>query len=150
MQSSLPSSRRAGAIVSLVGVGLMALGLMLPLFIQSNPQVPNSAHGVYEWQIVSIGSSLLNVVLSIAALLPVVAAVLVLITSVMALRGNPVLQLTWLIRTAAVVGLAIQVLFEIFVYVISQIGYARTDIALGFWGVPLGLLIMVIGVFIAK
>src|SRR5205807_4311380 len=51
MLSSLSSSR-IRVVVSLAGVALSIVGFFLPMFIESNPGVPGSAHPVYEWQVV--------------------------------------------------------------------------------------------------
>jgi len=51
MLSSLSSSR-IRAVVSLAGVALSIVGFFLPMFTESNPGVPGSAHPVYEWQVV--------------------------------------------------------------------------------------------------
>jgi hypothetical protein len=55
---AISSSPRIGAMVSLAGVALTLLGYFLPMFTQSNPQVPGSAHGVYEWQAINLSSNL--------------------------------------------------------------------------------------------
>src|SRR5256885_17089402 len=51
MLSSLSSSR-VRAVVSLAGIALCLVGFFLPMFTESNPGVPGSAHPVYEWQVV--------------------------------------------------------------------------------------------------
>jgi uncharacterized paraquat-inducible protein A len=143
MQSSLSSSPRMGAMVSLAGVALALIGFFLPMFVQSNPQIAGSAHPVYEWQTVTIGPELLTVVFTIIAALPVLAMLIILAISVATLLQVST-QPAWLKRVAAW-GLAIQIFFEMAIFVLSLIGYARTDIAWGFAVIPIGFLLMLVG-----
>src|SRR2546430_11797261 len=53
MLSSL-SSPRIRAVVSLAGIALCLVGFFLPMFTESNPGVPGSAHPVYEWQVLTL------------------------------------------------------------------------------------------------
>ncbi|HYU71887.1 MAG TPA: hypothetical protein VEL31_04320, partial [Ktedonobacteraceae bacterium] len=145
MQSSLSSSPRMGAMVSLAGVALVLLGFFLPMFTQSNPQVAGSAHPVYEWQVVAIGPDLLTIVFTAVAALPLLGVLIILATSVAALLRVPLPQLVWLKRVAAAWGLTIQLFFEMIVFVLSLIGYARTDLAWGFVVVPIGFMVMFVG-----
>lgn len=155
MQSSLSSSSssRAGALVCLTGVALTLLGFFLPLFTASNPQVPGSIHPEYEWQLIqSIGYGFSPVFwfLSVFAALPILGVLIILVTSMAVLFRIPFPQLVRLKRAAVGGGLAFQLVFEILIYVISGIGYARVEIAPGFVVMPLGFLITMIGVFIVE
>ncbi len=151
-----PSSPRIGALVSLAGVALIILGFLLPMFTQSNPQVPGSAHGVYEWQAINLSSNLIVTALfaSLAAL-PLLGMLIVCGTSVAALyllhspghfiHSSPIVSLR---RAAAGWGVGIQLLFDVLVFQLSLVGYARTDIAWGFVVVLVGFSISVIGAWI--
>lgn len=148
MQSS-SSSPRIGAMVSLAGVALILFGFFLPMFTGSNPQVPGSAHPAYEWQFVPVSSGFpLFALFGVPVALPLLGMLIVLATSVAALFRVPLPRLVWLKRAAAAWGLAIQLLFEVFVFLLAGIGYGRTEIAWGFVVVPLGFLIAVIGAFV--
>ena len=107
-----------GAMVSLAGVGLFTLGFFLPMFTQSNPQVPGSAHPVYEWQ------ALPYALLGSLAALPLLAMLIVLVTSLAGLSGVHSPRLVLLKRAATGCGLASQVLFDAFVFLLNSIGYA--------------------------
>ena len=83
MLSSLSSSR-VRAVVSLAGVALCLVGFFLPMFTESNPGVPGSAHPVYEWQVVMrLASS--SVLAGSFAALSLLGVLIVLATSVAAL-----------------------------------------------------------------
>src|SRR2546428_545478 len=80
MLSSLSSSR-IRAVVSLAGVALSIVGFFLPMFTESNPGVPGSAHPVYEWQVVMrLASS--SVLAGSFAALSLLGVLIVLATSV--------------------------------------------------------------------
>ena len=146
---SSTSSYRIRAAVSLAGTALIILGFFLPMFTESNPQVPGSAHPVHEWDFVPLNSGFpLFALFAVPAALPVLGMLIILTTSVAALFGVSLPRLLWLKRAAAAGGLAIQLFFEIFIFVLSLVGYARTEMAWGFVMVPLGFLITVIGVFV--
>src|SRR3989442_5975678 len=82
MLSSLSSSR-IRAVVSLAGVALSLVGFFLPMFTESNPGVPGSAHPVYEWQVVmKLASS--SVLAGSFAALSLLAVLIVLASSVAA------------------------------------------------------------------
>ncbi|GAC1402632.1 MAG: hypothetical protein NVSMB49_18960 [Ktedonobacteraceae bacterium] len=156
---SSSSSPRVGAMVSLVGVALLILGFCLPMFTQSNPQVPGSAHPVYEWQVVNDDPSSvgLTALLGFLAALPLVSMLVVFGTSIEALYRihTPdhyvhAPRIVSLRGAAAVWGLAIQLLFNVFTFQLLSIGYARTDIGWGFVVILMGFIVMVIGAFVVK
>jgi hypothetical protein len=129
------------------------------MFTQSNPQVPGSAHPVYEWQAVNVDS--LNVSLTVLfaflAALPLLGMLIVLGTSIAALSRIHTPEhfihapkIVSLKRTGAGWGLAIQLLFDVIVFQIYLIGYARTDIAWGLVVVLSGFIVTVIGAFVVK
>ena len=107
-------------------------------------EVPNS---VYEWQTMTIGSSLLTVVLTVLDALPLLCMLLVLTTSIATLFHVSLPLLVGLKRAVASWGLVIQFLFEIIIFVLSLIGYGRTDIAWGFVMVLIGFIVMLVGIF---
>ena len=148
---SSSSSPRMGAIVNLAGVALILLGFFLPMFTESNPQVPGSAHPLYEWQIVPVNSGFpLFALFAVPVALPLLGMLIILATSVAALFSVPLPRLVGLKRTAAGGGLAIQLVFDFFVFQLISIGYARIDIAWGFVVVLIGFLITVIGTFVVE
>jgi uncharacterized membrane protein len=156
---SYPSSPRIGAMVSLAGVALIILGFFLPMFTESNPQVPGSAHPVYEWQTVTRVASLpgwFALVGSLAAL-PLLGMLIVLGTSIAALYRihspehfihSP--EIVSLRRIAAGWGLAVQFLFDALVFEMFLIGYGRIDIAWGFVVVLIGFIVIVLGAFVVE
>ncbi len=149
---SSSSSPRIGAMISLAGVALILLGFFLPMFTQSNPQVAGSAHPVYEWQVVNIapGSLGLTALLGVLAALPLVSMLVVFGTSIAALYSIYAPEQFSQRRGVAVWGLAIQLLFDVFVFQLSLIGYSRIDIAWGFVVVLVGFVITVISAFVVK
>ena len=141
----MPSSSRNGAIVSLVGVALIVAGFFLPMFTQSNPQIPGSMHPEYEWQALNFGPSQVTIVFAVFAILPLLGMLIVLATSVATLFQMSLVRLAGLKRVVATFGLVIQFLFEVIIFMISLIGYARTDIAWGFVVIPIGFIVMFVG-----
>ncbi len=148
------SSARIGAVVSLVGVALIMLGFFLPMFTQSNPQVPGSAHPVFEWQAVTVDSLNLGltVLFGLLAALPFLGMILVFGTSSAALYHIHAPEhfihapaIVSLRRVAAGWGLAIQLLFDVLVFQLFLIGYDRIDMAWGFVVVLIGFIVTVIG-----
>ena len=147
----MQSSPRIGSIVSLMGVALIIIGFFLPMFTGSNPQVPGSAHPVYEWQTVSvIGSPLGLVVFSLLAALPLLGMLIVLGVSIMGLYRIHSPEIVFLKRSTAAWALAIQFLFDFFVYLISLIGYGLTVIAWGFVVVLIGFVVMLVGTLLGR
>ena len=147
------SSSRTSAIIDLAGAAIIIIGLFLPMFMQSNPQVPGSIHPVYEWQAVQISTNtIVTVLFGFGAALPLLCMLIILGTSVVTLFSTQIQPpgLAILIRVAAVVGLVLQLLFETIVYLLSQVGYARTDISWGFILLPIGFLVIIIGIFFVK
>src|SRR5947209_2187996 len=130
MLSSLSSSR-SRAVISLVGVALSIVGFFLPMFTESNPGVPGSAHPVYEWQVVTRLASSSALAGSLAAL-SLLGVLIVLATSVAALFAVCGPRLVLLKDLAANWGLAIQLSFDFIVLQILSIGSARIEIAWGF------------------
>src|SRR2546430_4278388 len=100
MQSS-SSSARIGTLITFIGAALSILGLFLPMFIESNPQVPGSAHPVYEWQAVTSFPSSIVWLGYIFAALPLLGMLIVLTTSGIALFGVTTPRLVLLQRIAA-------------------------------------------------
>lgn len=145
------SPPRSGVMVSLVGVVLIIIGFLLPMFTQSNPQVAGSAHPVYEWQTVNVFlNTLMTPVLGFLAILPLLGMLIILATSVAALFQPPLPKLVLLKRIAARWGLGLQLVFDVLIFLIFLPGYARTDIAWGFVVVLLGFSVSVIGTFFVK
>src|SRR6266849_5459466 len=151
---SSSSSARIGAIVSLAGVALIMPGFFLPMFTESNPQIPGSAHPVFEWQAANVDSLNLGltVLFGLLAALPFLGMILVLGTSLAALYRIHApehfihsAEIVSLRRVAAGWGLAIQLLFDVVVFQLFLIGYARIDIAWGFVVVLIGFIVTVIG-----
>lgn len=150
---SASSSSRPGAIINLAGTVIIIIGLFLPMFMQSNPQLPGSIHPIYEWQAVRISTNTtLTVLFSLGVALPLLSMLIILTTSVATLFSPQRLPpgLVILRRIAAIVGLTLQILFESIIYLLSQIGYARTDISWGFILMPIGFLVLVISVFFVE
>ncbi len=143
--SSSFSSSRISALVSLTGAGLIILGFCLPMFIESNPQHPGSAYPVYEWRAVTSfpGSSIW--IGCVVAALPLLAMLVVLVASGITLFGATIQRLVLLQRVAAGLGLPLQLLFQIFVFMLYLIGYDHTDIASGLVIMPIGFIVMLIG-----
>src|SRR5947209_4358899 len=130
MLSSLSSSR-IRAVISLAGITLSIVGFFLPMFVESNPGVPGSAHPVYEWQVIMrlVSSSVLA---GSFAALSLLGVLIVLATSVATLFTVCGPQLVLLKDLAAKWGLVIQLSFDFTVLQILLIGYARIEIAWGF------------------
>ena len=150
---SASSSSRPGAIINLVGAAIIVIGFFLPMFMQSNPQLPGSIHPIYEWQAVQISTNtIVTVLFGLGAALPLLAMLIILGTSVAALFRTQIQPpgLILLKRIAAIVGLVLQLSFETIIYLLSQIGYARTDISWGFIVMPIGFLVLVISVFFVE
>jgi len=145
--------------MSLAGVALIVLGFFLPMSTQSNPQVPGSAHPVYEWQAVIVASlnMSLTVLFAFLAALPLLGMLIVLGTSIAALSRIHTSdhfihapEIVSLKRGVAGWGLAIQLLFDVFVFQIFLIGYNRIDFAWGFVVVLIGFIVTVIGTWVVK
>jgi decaprenylphospho-beta-D-ribofuranose 2-oxidase len=109
MLSSLSSSR-IRAVVSLAGVALSSVGFFLPMFTESNPGVPGSAHPVYEWQVVLrlASSSVLAGSFAVLSLLGVLISFMVIfgsalrfqttftpLTCILLAIGSMILGLEW-------------------------------------------------------
>src|SRR6266480_4336254 len=140
MLSSLSSSR-IRAVVSLAGVALSIVGFFLPMFAESNPGVPGSAHPVYEWQVVMrlASSSVLAGSFAAPSLLGVL---IVLATSVAAFFTVLGPRLALLKDLAAKWGLAIQLSFDFTALQILSIASARIDIAWGFVVLLIGFMVI--------
>jgi hypothetical protein len=138
------SSARIGAIISLAGVALIMLGFLLPMFIESNPQIPGSAHPLYEWQVVirTFEGPVWFALVGALAALPLLCMLIVLTTNVAMLLGVLLPRLVLLKRVAAAWGLVIQLFFDAFVFQIFIIGYGRVDIAWGFIVVLIGFMVV--------
>src|SRR5712692_2581586 len=140
MRSSLSSSR-VRAMVSLAGVALSLVGFFLPMFTESNPGVPGSAHPVYEWQVVMrLASS--SVLAGSFAALSLLGVLIVLATSVAILFTVYGPRLVLLKDLAAKWGLAIQLSFDFTVLQILSIASDRIDIAWGFVVLLIGFMVI--------
>jgi decaprenylphospho-beta-D-ribofuranose 2-oxidase len=140
MLSSLSSSR-SRAVISLAGVALSIVGFFLPMFTESNPSVPGSAHPVYEWQVVMrLASS--SVLAGSFAALSLLGVLIVLATSVAILFAVYGPRLVLLKDLAAKWGLAIQLSFAFTVLQILSIGSARIEIAWGFVVLLIGFMVI--------
>src|SRR5260370_7928617 len=140
MLSSLSSSR-IRAVVSLAGVALSIVGFFLPMFTESNPGVPGSAHPVYEWQVVMrLASS--SVLAGSFAVLSLLAVLIVLATSVAAFFTVFGPRLVLLKDLAAKWGLAIQLSFDFTVLQILSIVSGRIEIAWGFVVLLIGFMVI--------
>src|SRR5438067_6786532 len=137
MPSSLSSSR-IRAVVSLAGVALCLVGFFLPMFTESNPGVPGSAHPVYEWQVVMrLASS--SVLAGSFAALSLLAVLIVLATSVAAFFTVFGPRLVLLKDLAAKWGLAIQLSFDF--TALQILSSARIEIAWGFVVLLIGFMV---------
>src|SRR5947209_2384035 len=140
MLSSLSSSR-IRAVVSLAGIALCLVGFFLPMFTESNPGVPGSAHPVYEWQVVMrLASS--SVLAGSFAALSLLAVLIVLATSVAAFFTVFGPRLVLLKDLAAKWGLAIQLSFDFTALQILSIASARIEIAWGFVVLLIGFIVI--------
>ena len=140
MRSSLSSSR-IRAVVSLAGVALSLVGFFLPMFTESNPGVPGSAHPMYEWQVVMRFASSSVLAGSLAAL-SLLGVLIVLATSVATLFAVCGPRLVLLKDLAAKWGLAIQLSFDFTVLQLLSIGSARIEIAWGFVVLLIGFMVI--------
>src|SRR6266851_231520 len=140
MRSSLSSSH-VRAMVSLAGVALSLVGFFLPMFTESNPGVPGSAHPIYEWQVVMRFASSSVLAGSLAAL-SLLGVLIVLATSVATLFAVCGPRLVLLKDLAAKWGLAIQLSFDFTVLQILSIGYTRIEIAWGFVVLLIGFIVI--------
>ena len=140
MRSSFSSSR-VRAVVSLAGVALSLVGFFLPMFTESNPGVPGSAHPIYEWQVVMrLASS--SVLAGSLAALSLLGVLIVLATSVATLFAVCGPRLVLLKDLAAKWGLAIQLSFDFTVLQLLSIGSARIEIAWGFVVLLIGFMVI--------
>ena len=134
--------------LSLAGVLLIVVGLFLPMLLQHNPNLPPSTpyYRVYEWTVVFNPSvPLFTLGFGVFAAIPLLSALLVLVNTITMLLHRDSPALTRLSRVMAVIGLVVQVLFDLVVYMLLGIAYAKEFIG---WGLPvmlLGFIIMVIG-----
>src|SRR6266852_8151091 len=140
MLSSLSSSR-SRAVISLAGVALSIVGFFLPMFTESNPGVPGSAHPIYEWQVVMRFASSSVLAGSLAAL-SLLGVFIVLATSVATLFAVCGPRLVLLKDLAAKWGLAIQLSFDFTVLQLLSIGSARIEIAWGFVVLLIGFMVI--------
>jgi decaprenylphospho-beta-D-ribofuranose 2-oxidase len=140
MLSSL-SLPRLRAVVSLAGVALCIVGFFLPMFTESTPGVPGSAHPVYEWQVVMrLASS--SVLVSSLAVLSLLGVLIVLAASVATWFTVCGPRLVLLKDLAATWGLAIQLSLDFMVLQILSMGSAHREIAAGFVVALLGFLMI--------
>lgn len=143
---SRPSSVKM--FLSLAGVLLVVVGLFLPMLLQHNPNLLPSTpyYRVYEWTVVFNPSvPLFTLGFGIFAAIPLLSALLVLMNTVTMLLHRASLDLTRLSRVMAVIGLVVQGLFDLVVYMLLGVAYAQEFVG---WGLPvmlLGFVIMVIG-----
>lgn len=150
MKSSV-SSPRFGALLSLLGVVLIILGFFLPMFYESNPQVPGSIHPVYEWQAINIFLIPTFILLfALLAALPFVGMLIVLVVNSAELFRVPLSRSVLLKRVGAGFGLLLQLLFDALLFTLSGIGYARVDIAWGLVVVLVGFILMCVDAFFVE
>jgi hypothetical protein len=135
------------------------LEFFLPMFTQSNPQVLGSAHPVYEWQAINVDplNMSLTVLFAFLAALPLLGMLIVLGMSIAVLSRIHTQEyfihapeIVSLKRVVTGGGLAIQLLFDVFVFQLFLIGNDRIDIAWGFVVVLIGFIVTVIGAFVVK
>ena len=134
MRASL-SPTRLRAVISFAGGALCLIGFFLPMFTESTPGVSGSAHPVYEWQVVPTLPSA-SALASFLAVLSLLAALIVLVTSVATwfIVCGP--RLVLLKDLVAAWGLAIQLSLDFIVLQALSTRNAQTEIAWGFF-VPL-------------
>src|SRR5258708_15825536 len=140
MRSSLSSSR-VRVVVSLAGVALSLVGFFLPMFTESNPGVPGSAHLIYEWQVVMrfASSSVLAGSLAALSLLGVLIVLATSVTTLFAVCGP---RLVLLKDLAAKWGLAIQLSFVFTVFGFLSIVSARLEISWVFVVLLIGFIVI--------
>lgn len=147
-----PSLSRPSSVkmfLSLAGVLLIVVGLFMPMLLQHNPNLPPSTpyYRVYEWNVVfnNITNNFFILAFSVFAAIPLLSALLVLATTIAALLHRYSPSLTRLSSVMAVIGLVVQVLFDLVVYMLYGVAYAQEFIG---WGLPVvlfGFVVMVIG-----
>ena len=130
MRASL-SPTRLRAVISLAGGALCLIGFFLPMFTESTPGVSGSAHPVYEWQVVPTLPSA-SVLASSLAVLSLLAALIVLATSVATWFTVCGPRLVLLKDLAAAWGLVIQLSLDFLVLQVLSTGNAQREIAWGF------------------
>src|SRR5258708_29693419 len=131
---------RLRALVSLGGGVLCLVGFFLPMFTESAPGVPGSAHPVYEWQVVtSLTSS--SALAGSFAVLSLLGVLIVLATSVATLFTAFGPRLALLNDLAATWGLAVQLSLDFVVLQSLSMGAAHSDIASGFVLLLIGFLL---------
>src|SRR5258708_4720925 len=135
------STPRLRALVRFAGGALCVLGFFLPMFTESTPGTPSSAHPVYEWQVVTrLASS--NVLASALAVFTVLGVLIVLSTSVATWFTAYGPRLALLNDLAATWGLAVQFSLDFVVLQSLSIGAAHSDIASGFVLLLIGFLVI--------
>ena len=153
MQPQKPSSR-TGTIISLMGGACAFLGSFLPLLAG-----PVGEAGYSEWQLLidrwqlfllpanrGFFTSLVFGLLALLLTLPLLAALVVLGTSISAWFKSPSFQLLTLWRLAAITGLFIQSVTSIIVFENAQVG---ETIGLGLVLLLLGFFLTVVGAFLS-
>lgn len=144
----MKSSPRIGTLLSLAGVVLIIVGFFLPMFNESNPQVPGSIHPVYEWQAINVFLiPTLMVLFALLAALPLLGLLIVLIANGAELFGVSLPNSVLLKRVGAGCGLIFQLLFDVLLFSISGIGYGRVDIGAGLVVMLVGFMLVCIDAF---
>jgi FAD/FMN-containing dehydrogenase len=130
MRSSLAPAHIRAAIGA-AGGALSVVGIFLPMFTESSPAVPGSAHPVYVWQVV-MGLASSSVLAGTLAVLSLLAALIVLATSAATVRAVSEPRLLLLNDLAATWGLAIQLSCDFIVLHVLSMGNAHREVAWGF------------------
>jgi decaprenylphospho-beta-D-ribofuranose 2-oxidase len=135
------STPRLRALVRLAGSALCVLGFFLPMFTESTPDSPRSAHPVYEWQVVTrLANS--NVLASALVVFTVLGVLIVVSTSVATWFTAFGPRLALLNDLAATWGLAVQLSLDFIVLQSLSMGAAHSDIASGFVLLLIGFLVI--------
>ncbi|HEV2661445.1 MAG TPA: hypothetical protein VGU68_12635 [Ktedonobacteraceae bacterium] len=141
------TQRRNLTWLFIVGAVFVIVGLLfLPMLNMYSRDLPQQAHPAFEWQIVSTlfyGAWIVEVLLSIIAVVPLVVSFIVLILSISLLRGKSSLKTVPLIWRLSLIGLIVQFVFSLLVHMLVELG-VRNDLAIGFFVVLLGFLAIIL------
>ncbi len=135
-----------GAVFVIVGL------LLLPMLNMHSSDLPQQIHPAFEWQIVSTlfyGAWVVEAILIIIAIVPLVFSFIVLVLSISILRGKSLPETLPLIRRLSLIGLIVQFVFSLLVHMIVEMG-VRNDLAIGFFVVLLGFLVMLLATLGAR
>ena len=144
---SMHTQRRKLAWLFIVGAVFVIVGaLFLPMLTMYSRDLPQQVHPAFEWQIVSTlfyGAWIVEVVLSIIAIIPLVFSFIVLILSISILRGKSSSKTVPLIWRLSLIGLLVQLMFSLLVHMLVELG-VRNDLAIGFFVVLPGFLVIIL------